>query len=179
MKTTIEVIGWCCHCGHPVSAEGVSLPQDEDYDRTGVGRDRCSDSACVSDARRVWALESSKTILEAIAESEQIDSIVHLDWTEESESELLSRCDDWTENGATVEYWGPGWRVHLKRRVWALESIDGSLAEQWTESACGDGDTRFATEAEAERARRALIALGEGWTEKNTRVRAWERKEGK
>jgi hypothetical protein len=42
----------CMHCGHPVPAEGFSVDPDEDYDRTGDKRPRCSSAACVSKAQR-------------------------------------------------------------------------------------------------------------------------------
>lgn len=48
MTTTNDKACWCTYCGHPVAAEGVTLPRSEDYDRTEQDRERCSDSACVS-----------------------------------------------------------------------------------------------------------------------------------
>ena len=41
----------CCRlCGHPVPAEGITIPAGEDYDRSGAGRERCADISCDSDA---------------------------------------------------------------------------------------------------------------------------------
>lgn len=41
-----EPLPVCRHCGHPVPAEGVTIPADEDVDSTGQGRPRCSDGSC-------------------------------------------------------------------------------------------------------------------------------------
>lgn len=41
---------WCHYCGHPVLARGVDIDDDDDTDRRGKGRERCSDTACESDA---------------------------------------------------------------------------------------------------------------------------------
>lgn len=58
--------------------------------------------------------------------------------------------------------------------VWVVES-HGDKDRQWSEDACGPatgpGHTQFGSEEEAEEVRQSLIALGEGWTEENTRVR--------
>lgn len=62
--------------------------------------------------------------------------------------------------------------------VYILESRDTSFAgAPWTESACGDtgpGLTRFTSREEAAEALRGLVAVGDGWTEENTRVRSVE-----
>lgn len=41
---------WCLYCGHPVLAEGVEIDPYDDFDRMGHGRDRCSGTACESEA---------------------------------------------------------------------------------------------------------------------------------
>lgn len=56
-----------------------------------------------------------------------------------------------------------------------LESRDSSLAgNPWTEAACGDtgpGLTQFERRSDAEAALAGLVALGDGWTRENTRIR--------
>lgn len=65
-----------------------------------------------------------------------------------------------------------GWTVLNPPLLWVLEAHGADRV--WCEEACGAtgrGRTQFATEAEAEDARRSLIALDDGWSEANTRVR--------
>lgn len=63
-------------------------------------------------------------IQRAIDDSVGNGVIVTLDWSQEREVELLSQCDDWADNGVTLEFWSDSdetgddarnWRVHLKR----------------------------------------------------------------
>lgn len=55
-----------------------------------------------------------------IQESVSQTSIAHAAYTEALHEDLLVECEDSTENGAVVEYWGTtesgqAWRVHLTR----------------------------------------------------------------
>ncbi len=61
-------------------------------------------------------------------------------------------------------------------RTYVLEAREGSRYNDgpWTESACGatgPGLTQFTSRRAADITRRGLVALGEGWTDANTRVR--------
>lgn len=52
-----------------------------------------------------------------VADSRQQDSIEHAEWAPALEDAFLGRADleDSVENGNVMEFWGPGYRVHLSK----------------------------------------------------------------